>query len=177
MKDIITAIGVSLLIVAIVACFYRCRNEARRTDDQNVTVDTVYVIKTDTVLFFKPVPVSVSLPVIPPTVDTAAIINDYYAKKIYSELLIDTEYLKVSISDTIFKNAISYRNLSYELTLPEITKTVTFTKKPVFSLSLLLDTRPAASAIVGYKSFFLSGGYDFERKNTFAGLGVKILER
>ncbi len=165
------------IIFVLAAYIFFTRNEAGQPDKQTTDIDTVYIHKTDTLLFFKPEPVLVLSPAIPPVVDTAAIINDYYSKKIYSELLINSENLKLSISDTLFQNSILGRNLSYELTIPEITKTVTITKKPVFSVSLLLDSRSSASAIVGYKYFFLQGGYDLEQKQPFVGLGVKLYER
>lgn len=165
------------IIIALATYVFLSRNKAGGQDTETIVIDTVFIHKTDTIIFSKPEPVYVFAPVIPPAVDTASIINDYYSKKIYSEILINTENLKLSLSDTILQNTILGRNLSYELTFPEITKTVTITKKPVFSTSLLLDSRSSASLVFGYKHFFLQGGYNLQHKEPFVGFGVKLYER
>ncbi len=171
-----TAILVGI-IIALVAYIFFTLNEVDKGETKTTDIDTIYIQKNDSFYFPAPYPVYVSKPDIPEKVDTTAIINDYYSRKIYSELLINTENLKLSLSDTVFQNSLLGRNLNYELTFPEITKTVTITKKPVFSVSLLLDSRPSASALVGYKYFFIQGGYNLQEKQPFVGLGVKLFER
>lgn len=165
------------IIIALATYIFLSRNKVGGQDIQTIVIDTVFIHKTDTIIFFKPEPVYVFAPVIPPDVDTTAIINDYYSRKIYSEILIDTENLKLFLSDTVSQNAILGRNLSYELTFPEITKTITITKKPVFSTSLLFDSRSSASLVCGYKHFFIQGGYNLQHKEPFVGLGIKLYER
>ena len=165
------------IIVALATYIFLSRNKTGQIDTKTVHIDTFFVHKTDTIVFYKPTPVYISAPELPPVVDTAAVISDYYSKKIYSELLIDTENLKLSLSDTVSQNAIHGRSISYELMFPEITRTVTITKKPVFSLSLLLDCRSSASIVAGYKHFFIQGGYDLQLKEPFAGIGIKLYEQ
>jgi hypothetical protein len=70
-------------------------------------------------------------------VDTVAILKDFYSKVIYKDTQ-TIQYGKIIIQDTITKNRIASRKLSYDLKIPEITKTVTLTKPQRVVLSVAL---------------------------------------
>lgn len=105
-------------------------------------IDTVY--STDTILvpvqgekieipvikevyYPKPVKTEVEVPVyIQP--DTAAILKDYYATKIYSEKY-PTQYGDITIADTVSENVIKGRGLRYKFEVPVVTTQMTITKE------------------------------------------------
>lgn len=61
-------------------------------------------------------------------VDTAAILEDYFATYTYSDT-IDRDSLTIYIDDEISKNRIASRNVKYEMIHP--TKTITITKETI----------------------------------------------
>lgn len=68
-------------------------------------------------------------------VDTAAILQDYYAKVVYKDSSAITDSTELNygtayVSDTVSQNRIQARQWSFKLSLPVITKTVTVSEKP-----------------------------------------------
>lgn len=89
--------------------------------------DTVY----KTVIKEKPVytPVYVKIPVeVPTKVDTAEILKDYFAKRVYKDKIkLDSLEGYVFVEDTISQNMIINRKVSFDYKIPIITKTITNT--------------------------------------------------
>jgi hypothetical protein len=107
---------------------------------KSVTVDTSYIIeqfksawqkpKPDTIIRQGKAPESVTIYQDgPPTfvmkeVDTAAILQDYFAKVYYRDTM-QTQYGTFTVEDTISENRIKARRWATNFTIPTITKTVT----------------------------------------------------
>lgn len=111
----------------------------------SVKVDTGYIIDQFKSAWQKPKPDTVIMPgkkpqpeIIyqdgPPTyimndVDTAAILQDYFAKVYYRDSLA-TEYGTITIEDTISLNRIQARRWQTNFIIPVVTKTITQSAKP-----------------------------------------------
>jgi hypothetical protein len=137
-------------------------------------IDTVWVEIRDTVPSH-PAEIQYIPKEVPAVVDTAAILRDYFAQRIYEDSTLIDEHLTLTIRDTISENTISGRSIAYDLRIPEITRTITL--KPKYTLSLLADTRLTPSLLFGYKQLYIQTGYDFGRKQPFVGVGLKLWER
>ncbi|GHU79705.1 hypothetical protein FACS1894145_4440 [Bacteroidia bacterium] len=137
-------------------------------------IDTVFVEILDTVLSH-PAEIQYILKEIPADIDTAAILHDYFAQRIFEDTIPISEQLTLSIRDTVSENSIFGRSIGYDLRLPVITKT--FLKRPDYSLFILADTRLTPSLVLGYKQISIQAGYDFGRKEPFVGVGLKLWER
>jgi hypothetical protein len=138
-----------LLAGAIVYILFEqmCGNRGNCPDQpvKSVKVDTSYIIDQFRSTWQKPKPDTIILPgkkpkpeIIyqdgPPTfvmndVDTAAILQDYFAKVYYSDSL-QTEYGTVTVEDTITENRIQVRRWATNFKIPTITKTITQSVKP-----------------------------------------------
>lgn len=110
----------------------------------SVKVDTGYIIDSFKSTWQKPKPDTIILPgkmpkpeIIyqdgPPTfvmndVDTAAILQDYFAKVFYRDSL-QTQYGTITVEDTISQNRIQARRWQTNFTIPTITKTITLAEK------------------------------------------------
>lgn len=133
-----------LLLSAI--CFILFQNMCNRPAPcpgqqiKSVTVDTGYIIAQFKSTWQKPKPDTIIRqgkapePEIiyqdgPPTyilqdVDTAAILQDYFAKVYYRDS-VQTQYGSISVEDTISQNRIQARRWATNFTIPTITKTIT----------------------------------------------------
>tara|TARA_R110000796_G_scaffold5470_1_gene20410 strand:+ start:1680 stop:2273 length:594 start_codon:yes stop_codon:yes gene_type:complete len=112
------------------------------------------VIKTDTILA---------------SIDTLAILKDYYAKYVYSDtLMIDTVGYAI-INDTITRNSIFSRNVTTNILIPTITQTNTvYINKSEWYWGLNLTGR---SSQINY----LGGGLLYKSKNkNIYGLGAGV---
>jgi hypothetical protein len=120
-------------------------------------------------------------------VDTLAILKDFYSKVIYKDTQI-IQYGKIIIQDTITKNRIASRKLSYDLKIPEITKTVTLTKpertQAYFGINSIFNQGTNTIAVGGslllkFKNGFgMEGGAFVDTKNNLIfGAGLKYLIR
>jgi len=114
------------------------------------------IVKTDTILA---------------SIDTLAILKDYYAKYVYSDtLMIDTVGYAI-INDTITRNSIFSRDVTTNILIPTITQTNTvYINKSEWYWGLNLNGR---SNQINY----LGGGllYKSKRKNIY-GLGIGVNE-
>lgn len=133
-----------LLAAAIVyILFYQmCGNHGKCPDQEvkSVKVDTGYIIEKFKSTWQKPKPDTIILPgkkpkpeivyqdgpptVIMKDVDTAAILQDYFAKVYYSDSL-QTQYGTITVEDTISQNRIQARRWLTNFTIPVVTKTIT----------------------------------------------------
>lgn len=110
----------AVIIVLIVIIF--AQRECSRPYPVNpsgitIVVDTIYdlEIKRDSIHF--PVPYLVIETVIDTVlidVDTAAILHDYFAMRIYNDTLVDDDDLYFSISDTVHRNRLLGRSFEYQ---------------------------------------------------------------
>jgi len=93
------------------------------------TADTVTVIRFDSVpkkiTVPKPFPVPGTTVIIevPANIDTAKILQLYFNKNYYSQIIGDTN-LRATITDTISQNSIVHRTFSYQLLRPVSTTTI-----------------------------------------------------
>lgn len=103
-------------------------------------------------------PVIKEIPVpVPVSVDTAAILASYYTQRIYSDNVINTPYIKVSIVDTVFQNRLLGRTASYQFSFPQRNHAVTLGLTSGYRhISLMGGYR--------YKRWEMQGGYDFYNK-------------
>jgi hypothetical protein len=134
-----------ILLAAIVYILFlqMCNRPAPCPGQQvkSITVDTGYIIDQYKSTWQKPKPVEVirqgkalkpeviyrdtgKVVVLP--VDTAAIMQDYFAKVFYRDTL-KTQYGTITLEDTISQNRIQARRWATNFTIPTITKTVTKT--------------------------------------------------
>jgi hypothetical protein len=100
-----------------------------------VTTDTIYVYKTDTIReIVKLIEVKDTIIYrnIPTNVDTLAILKDYFAIRAY-ERYIDRDKLKLWVKDSITQNRIVWNEVEYEMytdtVFRDITRTETIYKK------------------------------------------------
>jgi hypothetical protein len=56
---------------------------------------------------------------VPVDVDTAAILQQYFTKKVYNDPIIKTEYVEVHLTDTVYMNGLLGRTVSYSFRFPE----------------------------------------------------------
>lgn len=133
-----------VLAIALVYILFlqMCNRPAPCTGQQvkSVVVDTGYIIDQFKSTWQKPKPDTIIIPgkkpqpeIIyqdgPPTyimndVDTAAILQDYFAKVYYSDSL-QTQYGTITVEDTISENRIQVRRWATNFKIPTITKTIT----------------------------------------------------
>ena len=78
-------------------------------------------------------------------VDTAAILQQYFTKKVYNDPIIKTEYIEVHLTDTVYMNGLLGRTVSYSFRFPEY--------KHSFS----------AGVMGGYRSLKLMAAYRHKR--------------
>ena len=107
-------------------------------------------------------------------VDTFKVVKDYQTLKIYADSL-KNDTISISIRDTIFKNSILGRNISYTLRLP--TKTITNTttiKKPNrgLYLSASIGNQYFGGATYVHGKYF--GSVQYGNGGLLVGGGVKI---
>lgn len=82
---------------------------------------------------------------VPVDVDTAAILQQYFTKKVYDDPIIKTEYIEVHLTDTVYMNGLLGRTVSYSFRFPEY--------KHSFS----------AGMMGGYRSLKLMAAYRYKR--------------
>jgi hypothetical protein len=166
------AIAFLSFLAGYIACTFLTGTKNNTSSYDFTRTDTVFVAIHDTIRS-KPKPVQYIPVPVPVEVDTAAIIAGYFSQRIFEDVQTIGNNSVITILDTVSQNGISGRSIFYDLNYPVITKTV----KPVYSLSVMADTRLAASVVFGYKNLDIQAGYDFGRKETFAGFGIKLFEK
>ena len=123
-----------IAILIIVIIFLRSCDGGKCPEPITITKTTV---KTDTVVTYKTIEKSTKVYIpkyttkiisktLPISIDTIAILNDYYSKYVYQDT-IKNDSVKIYILDTISKNKIQNRKVKYIITHPTITVTNTIT--------------------------------------------------
>jgi hypothetical protein len=128
----------ALVIIAVILLFIRQCGNSPSTPEKTIEVDTVYVHeKADTI--YVPKPYAVYLPGKAPKafekwdtlyiegfteVDTAAILKDYYSFYVYNDE-VKHKYGRTFINDTVSQNKIIGRQVTHDLIVPVVTRTIT----------------------------------------------------
>ena len=139
-----------LAIIAILVIIILAQRSCYNKPGQTVTkVDTVLIKTTDTLLPYTPritvfepghIPTPTAyVPAVTDTlyvfekifqpIDTNAILKDYYARLYYDDT-IQTSYGAMRVMDSVSKNRITWRKVTTDFTIPEITKTVIHERPP-----------------------------------------------
>lgn len=163
MKKTLTVI---LALLAVVLLFIAGYHIGRRSM-KPAKADTIRL--RDTIKLPSPAVIKeISVPV-PVQVDTAAILASYYTQRIYSDNVINTPYVKVSIVDTVFQNRLLGRTASYQFSFPQRNHAVTLGLTSGYRhISLMGGYR--------YKRWEIQGGYDFYNKAPMLGVKYDLLK-
>ena len=121
--------------------------------------------------------------------DTAAILRDYFTKKLVNDSIQDT-LVKIWVKDTLYKNNITYRKYDWKFLKPyqvdkntTITTTVTINKYPNgIYVGPRIEFNPATKQIVAAaadidfttRHFIIGSGYDFMNKGIVGKVTFKI---
>lgn len=185
-------IAISLFVMlCIFLLFKNCK--CGNSELKSVRVDTVYkevkgeviyVPKVDSIYFTRNtrelVPYATTDTLYIPeleNVDTAAILSDYYKAVIYKDTL-RNQYGTITVTDTVSQNRIKGRGVRTNLSIPEITKTITLTQPKRaqvylgadlfgneddyldgYNVNLSLKTRSDKIIEVGYNQLFNGSHY------------------
>lgn len=135
------------VVLVILLLLDKCRGSifggifGSKTDTISVKTDTVWVIERGDTMYV-PVPQKVTNTIYTPLyrtdtleitevlpADTAAILNRFYQKVYYSDTQSITDYGRVIINDTVYRNRITSRRLQTDFRIPNTNTTVTIEKK------------------------------------------------
>ena len=163
MKRLLT---LQLLFVAytiIVICIVRCS-----VPDSKIQLPPVVSLSiADTVYIPQPQPVEIIHIQVPANIDTAAILQQYYTQNIYSRPIIDTELLKVNLTDTVYNNILLSSTATYTMRIPQYRHDISIGALAGFNtLSLLATYR--------YDRLGMSAGYDFINKGIVFGVNYRL---
>lgn len=136
-----------LLILVVLLLLKNCTNTlfngffGSKTDTISTKVDTVWVIERGDTMYV-PIPQKVTNTIYTPLyktdtleitevlpADTAAILNRFYQKVFYSDTQSITDYGKIIIQDTVYRNRITARRLQTDFRIPNTNTTITIEKK------------------------------------------------
>lgn len=108
-----TAIFLCILISVILfmSGYQVGRNSVR------VNADTIRL--SDTVRLTVPAIVKEIRVPVPADVDTAAILQKYFTKRVYNDTIIQTKFIQVNLTDTVYMNGLLGRTASYTFNFPE----------------------------------------------------------
>lgn len=131
-----------------------------KSNSSGIGTEIVHV--TDTLFLPSPVQVDSIIVPVPAEIDTAAILNQYFTKHIYRDTLIQTKFVKVHITDTVYMNRLLGRVVDYNLSFPVYNQALSLgTVGGYKNLSLLAGYR--------HKRWEFLGGYDFYNKSLMVG--------
>lgn len=136
-----------ILLLMVLQCYQR-QNSLPQFPEPEMIHDTVYLPGP---VVTKEIPVPV-----PAKVDTAAILAKYFTKRVYDDTL-QTKFVTMHLTDTVYQNTLLGRTASYTFTLPQ----------RHHSLTAGLLAGANTFALMGgyrYKRWLFSGGYDFANK-------------
>lgn len=167
-----------IALLAMIASLFIChkvsfRQGVRSVESKTVRdtvwkrIDSIVWVKSPLLVWREPVEK-------PQVIDTAAVIADYYSRKVYAESIQVDSFLYVNIVDTLEKNALISRKISYSLNIPTV---IERQKKPNLTVSVIGDSRYYAGAQIGWKRVLFNAGYDFKDRFPVIGVGLKIYER
>ena len=112
---------------------------------------------------------------VPQDVDTAAILRDYYTKKVSVQEYRDTS-LYATINDTIFMNGIYSRAFEYKILRPTThVEVLPVPRIQIFAGVTISQhmTGVNATALIGGK-YSVTAGYDLRQKTPYFGGAIKI---
>lgn len=125
-----------IIIIALFALLFLQR-ECSRPPQQPPQPDTIRYTEIiyDTIPITKPVPVPYPVHIvdsfmIPPVIDTAAIIKDFIALRIYDRILLDDTTAFIRVTDSVTHNRLMGAALQYINRRPTITKTTNIIYPP-----------------------------------------------
>lgn len=174
MKKLITII--IIIIACIIAIYISYRIGRQTTPSQIITqTDTIY-IKHDSIIYSRcPLLVWGGPATRPDKIDTVYVVDDYYTRKIYNDSVVFDSLLNISICDTIEYNQITGRSISYKLSYPIVTNTITTIKEPKpLSIYLMTDNHLNTSVLINYKRIAVSAGYSITDRSPILGVGLKL---
>lgn len=137
---------VFLLAAAYAGGHYFGKRSAKALPADTIRVTDTCYLQSPTIVKEIPVPV-------PMDVDTAAILASHYTKRIYTEDVISTPSVKITVVDTIFNNELVGRTAYSDIKFPSRTLSR--------ALSMGLTIAP--------QNLFLTVGYRFNRWNIGGG--------
>ena len=138
----------SFILLLMVLQYRQRQNSSPQVPEPETIHDTVYLPGP---VITKEIPVPV-----PAKVDTAAILAQYFTKRIYDDTL-QTQFVTMHLTDTVYQNTLLGRTASYSFTLPQ----------RHHSLTARVIAGPHTFALMGgyrHKRWHYSGGYDFTNK-------------
>lgn len=144
----------AILFFLLLLMVLQCRQRQNSLPQEPETIhDTVYLPGP---VVTKEIPVPV-----PAKVDTAAILAQYFTKRVYDDTL-QTKFVTMHLTDTVYQNTLLGRTASYTFTLPQRNH----------SLTAGVIAGANTFALMGgyrYKRWLFSGGYDFANKESVFG--------
>lgn len=162
MKKIVNYLAMAM---AVVLAFVTGRCTA---DKKSPCVTPAAVLNiTDTIVDVISEPVVVVREV-PATVDTAAILADYFSERHYQDTIIERPYLRVELTDVVGQNQLLDRQV-----------VVNYQQPVVYDNSLTLGTdigRNLCTVMAGYrrKSWEFRAGYDFYNRTPVVGVSKTL---
>jgi hypothetical protein len=180
-QNLIRILGLAaiiLLLIQLRGCI-RDMNTGR-------TQESVQPLRSDTVIKYKYLPkwfylkmptqqiVDSTPAVLPPKVDTLAILKKFYTEYCYRDTVQDTNIIAVSEIE-VFENKIRNHNLSYKLLRPEKTITITNTVekpfKPLLLVGVSISQDKQFSFGLGPQVLFIS------KRRQSVGLGYDVINK
>lgn len=99
---------------------------------------------------------------VPVDVDTAAILQKYFTKKVYNDTIILTKFIEVHLTDTVYMNGLLGRTASYAFSFPEYNRS--------FSAGIMGGSRSLRlMAAYRHKRFEFLGDYNLIDKSYSVG--------
>lgn len=152
---------------------------------KNNNVKTIIKVERDTLFYYKtvnkPIPYLVDNTIydtivknVSVKIDTANILRDYFAKRIYNRKLVDDSTLTATIEDTVYKNELGVGKFSYRINRPSkiITETTVISKKYsgiYIGAGVNYDKKPFLFSSACYGNFIFSVNVDV---NGVLGCGI-----
>lgn len=137
----------------------------------SVITDTVTV--RDSFPVYVPTPHQIIVDTVFAEIDTAAVITDYYSRKIYADTL-SRAGVTVVIHDTVYNNSLANRYVEFDVSLP-----ITTPKMKKNTLNISFDGNPySLNLMAGYRHNRIEYrlGYDLYNRTPTVGIGIKLAQ-
>lgn len=174
MTNNLKAIGIVVAGLVVVVCFYMYIHREKKV--QYTTINNYYD-STQTKLA-SPAPIIINnIPATsidyPKTIDTPAVVRDYYSKNVQYAEYRDTN-ISISITDTTQKNSVVGRGIEYKILKP-IAQTLAPLKRELYAgLSVYKGGFIPKVLIKDKKGKLYGGGYDVINKNIYLEMSLKL---
>ena len=166
LKAIARPVALIAALIAVLALCKHCKN-----DEGTVIEKVVTVTKTDTTYRCIAIPNIVVFREIPAHIDTAAVLRDYFARREYSDTIVNTPEAVVTLNETVENNRITDRSVSV-LTFE---RQVHMRTKNTLSLSADIGRAPTLALTLQRPKIGLGVGYAFADRSFFVRLSHNIL--